>query len=193
MQTSTKKLRSEKLRAEFSCPKIILVDVTDIFNSLLLGGGEGGVLPGGWGRGGEGPAGCLRGIGGGGWGGAKYFFRGRNSHQVIYAEEDLRGVLIYVYGIFRLLNDPFWRARRHPYMTLLYLVNISFLIAEDFWLSLDLPSDRAAFSVTYWNGGKDPHPQDFSLAKKTTRFTLRGNFVLAKDRKRPYYGHFVVK
>ena len=72
-----------------------LVDVSDIFYFFCSGEGgrsptrreggggaifewkipgEGG-LPGGWGRGGEGPGGCLRGIGGGGWG-AKYFFSG---------------------------------------------------------------------------------------------------------------------
>ena len=34
------------------------------------------------GGGGEGPRGCLRGIGGGGWGGLNVFFRGRNYHQV---------------------------------------------------------------------------------------------------------------
>ena len=38
---------------------------------LKIPGGGGG-LPGGWRRGGEGPGGCLRGIGGG----AKYFFSG---------------------------------------------------------------------------------------------------------------------
>ena len=32
---------------------------------------------------------------------------------------------------------------------------------------------------SYWKGGKDPHPQDFSLTKKTARFT-KGQF-------RPYY------
>ena len=42
-------------------------------------------------------------------------------------------------------------------------------------------------------GGKDPHPQDFSLPKKTARFTSRANFVLTKDRKRPYYGRFCGK
>ena len=43
-------------------------------------------------------------------------------------------------------------------------------------------------------GGKDPpNPQDFSLTKKTARFTVRANFVLTKDRKRPYYGHFCGK
>ena len=36
-------------------------------------------------------------------------------------------------------------------------------------------------------GGKDPHPQDFSLTKKTA------NFVLTKERKRPYYRHFCGK
>ena len=39
---------------------------------------------------------------------------------------------------------------------------------------------------------KDPHPQDFSLTKKTARFT-KANVVLAKDRKRPYCGHFCGK
>ena len=34
-------------------------------------------------------------------------------------------------------------------------------------------------------GGKDPHPQDFSLTKKTARFT--------KGQIRPYYGHFCGK
>ena len=43
----------------------------DDFQLKIPGGG--GVLPGGWGRGGEGPGGCLQGIWGGG---AKYFFRG---------------------------------------------------------------------------------------------------------------------
>ena len=41
-------------------------------------------------------------------------------------------------------------------------------------------------------GGKDPHPQDFSLTKTTARL-LKANFVLTKDRKRPYYRHFCGK
>ena len=73
---------------------LYLVDVSDIFYFFLRGRGEGGVrgarrgggddfslkipggggLPGGWGRGGEGSGGCLRGIWGGG--GAKYVFPG---------------------------------------------------------------------------------------------------------------------
>ena len=44
-----------------------------------------------------------------------------------------------------------------------------------------------------WKGGRDPHPQDFSLTKKTARFTILANFVLTKDRNRPYYGHFCGK
>ena len=40
--------------------------------------------------------------------------------------------------------------------------------------------------------GKDPHPQDFSLTKKWP-VLLRANFVLTKDRQRPYYGHFCGK
>ena len=44
-----------------------------------------------------------------------------------------------------------------------------------------------------WKGGKDPHPQDFSLTKKTARFLLRANFVLTKDRKRPYHWHLCGK
>ena len=70
-----------------------LVDVSDIFNFFCSGGGErgvrgagrggifllkipgGGGLRGGWGAGGEGLGGCLRGIFGRG-GGAKYFFSG---------------------------------------------------------------------------------------------------------------------
>ena len=41
-------------------------------------------LPGGWGGGGEGLGGCLRGIFGGGEGGKFFFvFRGRNSYQVL--------------------------------------------------------------------------------------------------------------
>ena len=68
------------------------------FLFFLLGGGEGGVrgagggrgvifcgksqgggvLPGGWGRGSEGPEGVC---GEGGGGGLNIFFRGRNSHQ----------------------------------------------------------------------------------------------------------------
>ena len=76
-----------------------LVDVSDIFYFFLFwGGGKGGgVRGGGWGpvlignrgkgggseeRRGRGrvPWECLR--GGGGGGGSKYFFRGRNAHQV---------------------------------------------------------------------------------------------------------------
>ena len=47
-------------------------------------------------------------------------------------------------------------------------------------------------TALHQKGGKDPHPQDFSLTKKTARFT-KGRFVLTKDRKRPYYGHFCGK
>ena len=68
-----------------------LADVSDIFNFFCSGEGKreseapgrgggdllkipgGGCLPGGLGRGGEGPGGCLRGFWGGG---AKYFFFG---------------------------------------------------------------------------------------------------------------------
>ena len=64
---------------------LVLVDVSDIFYFVLLAGGEGGVrgtgtgwgdflwkipggggLPGGWGREGEAPGGCLWGFWGGG-------------------------------------------------------------------------------------------------------------------------------
>ena len=67
-------------------PKMVLVDVSDIFYFFLLGGGERGArgakigflrkIPGGGRvptRGGEGPGGWLRGAWGGG---AKYFFSG---------------------------------------------------------------------------------------------------------------------
>ena len=37
------------------------------------------------------------------------------------------------------------------------------------------------------------NPQDFGLTKKNGPFLLRANFVLTKDRKRPYYGHFCGK
>ena len=76
------------------------MDVSDIFNFFLLGGGEGGVrgtrkgrgvgfflkIPGGGGglaaEGGgvEGPGGCLCGMWGGG---LNIFFRGRNSHKLV--------------------------------------------------------------------------------------------------------------
>ena len=39
-----------------------------------------------------------------------------------------------------------------------------------------LPKVHANFwRKPYWKGGKDPHPQDFSLTKKTARFT-KGQF-----------------
>ena len=43
--------------------------------------------------------------------------------------------------------------------------------------------DRTRLSIEFERGEKDPHPQDFSLTKKTARFTkvLRANFVLTKD------------
>ena len=59
----------------------------------------------------------------------------------------------------------------------------------NFWLAVTLTQ----IVSQNWKGGKDPHPQDFSLTKKTARFTLRANFVLTKDRKRPYCGHFCGK
>ena len=37
------------------------------------------------------------------------------------------------------------------------------------------PSDKSSIMKEFLKGGKDPHPQDFSLTKKTARFT-KGQF-----------------
>ena len=42
-------------------------------------------------------------------------------------------------------------------------------------------------------GGKNPHPQEISALLRKRPVLLKANFVLTKDRKRPYYRHFCGK
>ena len=62
--------------------------------------------------------------------------------------------------------------------------------SKNLWRPLKISEKLWELFGSFWKGWKDPHPQDFIRKRPVL---LRATFVLTKDRKRPYYGHFCDK